>query len=316
MAFPYWRNPVMKAIGSADGSGFLRYLTKGNAMISYTDGHWQSTDGLRLHYRSYDGRMSASPLFCIPGLTRNCRDFEPLVDSVAGKRRLISVDLRGRGESAFATDPTTYAADQYAEDINALLQHLELNRFIAVGTSLGGLISMMIAPHWKKQMKGLILNDIGPEIETAGLRRIRAYLGNARSFETWMHAARAIAEMQKDIYPDYAVEDWLQFAKRTCRISGNGRIVFDYDMKIAETVRAASETEQPDLWPLYDALGDLPVLILRGANSDILRKNVATKMARRLPNATLATIARVGHAPALTENDTKAAITDWLATIR
>jgi pimeloyl-ACP methyl ester carboxylesterase len=285
-------------------------------MASYVDGYWQSADGLRLHYRGYDGRSSATPLLCIPGLTRNCRDFEPLADIVAGKRRLITVDLRGRGESAFATDSATYDAGYYVQDIKGLLQHLELSRFIAVGTSLGGLISMMIAPHWKKQMKGLILNDIGPEIDMAGLQRISSYVGNARSFETWMHAARALAEMQQDIYPDFVVEDWLRFAKRTCKLAGNGRIIFDYDIKIAEGVRASVEAEQPDLWPLYDALGELPVLILRGAHSDILRKNVATKMARRLPNATLAAIARVGHVPALTENDTTAAITGWLSSIR
>jgi pimeloyl-ACP methyl ester carboxylesterase len=285
-------------------------------MTAFTDGYWQSADELRLHYRDYAGPASRAPLLCIPGLTRNARDFEPLADMLKGKRRMIAVDLRGRGESAYASDSSSYSPLIYAQDIDRLLRELGLKKFIAVGTSLGGIVSMLVAPQWQTQLKGVILNDIGPEISSKGLERIRSYVGNARSFDTWMHAARAMAEAQEETYPDYKIEDWLRFAKRTCKLGGNGRIILDYDMKIAEPFKAPGGEAGADLWPLYEALGERPVLILRGETSDILGKQAATKMAKNLPNATLATIARVGHAPSLDEADAQEAISGWLAQIR
>jgi pimeloyl-ACP methyl ester carboxylesterase len=285
-------------------------------MTAFTDGYWQTADGLRLHYRDYAGPVSRAPLLCIPGLTRNARDFEPLAAMLKGKRRMIAVDLRGRGESAYASDSSSYSPLIYAQDIDLLLRELGLKKFIAVGTSLGGIVSMLVAPQWQTQLKGVILNDIGPEISSKGLDRIRSYVGNARSFDTWMHAARAMAEAQDETYPDYKIEDWLRFAKRTCKLSGNGRIILDYDMKIAEPFKAPGGEAGADLWPLYEALGERPVLILRGEISDILAKQAATKMAKKLPNATLAAIARVGHAPSLDEADAQTAISGWLAQIR
>jgi pimeloyl-ACP methyl ester carboxylesterase len=204
----------------------------------------------------------------------------------------------------------------YAQDIELLLRELDLKKFVLVGTSLGGIVSMLIAPQWQTQLKGVILNDIGPEISAKGLERIRGYVGNARSFDTWMHAARAMAEAQGEIYPDYKIEDWLRFAKRTCKLGGNGRIILDYDMKISEPFRVSGGEAGADLWPFYESLGERPVLILRGETSDILAKQVATKMVKKLPNASLATIARVGHAPSLDEAGALSAISAWLAQIR
>jgi pimeloyl-ACP methyl ester carboxylesterase len=283
---------------------------------AYTDGYWQSADGLRLHYRNYPGPVSRTPLLCIAGLTRNARDFEPLADMLRGKRRIIAVDLRGRGESAYATDPASYSPLVYAQDLDLLLQTIELKKFIAVGTSLGGIVSMLGAENWKPRLKGLILNDVGPEISGKGLDRIRGYVGNARNFDTWMHATRAMAEAQGAIYPDYKIEDWLRFAKRTCKLSGNGRIILDYDMKIAEPFKTAGGEAGADLWPHFLGLGELPVLILRGEKSDILEKAVAAKMEKKLPNAVLATIPRVGHAPSLDEPESQAAISAWLAQMK
>jgi pimeloyl-ACP methyl ester carboxylesterase len=285
-------------------------------MAAYTDGYWSSADGLRLHYRDYLGPVSRTPLLCIAGLTRNARDFEPVAEMLRGKRRIIAVDLRGRGESAFATDPSSYSPMVYAQDIDLLLHQLNLKKFVAVGTSLGGIVSMLLAQQWQKQLQGVILNDVGPEISGKGLDRIRSYVGNARTFDTWMHAARAMAEAQGPIYPDFKIEDWLRFAKRSCKLSGNGRIILDYDMKIAEPFKAAGGEAGADLWPYFQAFGDCPVLILRGEKSDILDKNIATKMMKKLPNATLAMISGVGHAPSLDEKESQAAIVAWLAQIK
>lgn len=285
-------------------------------MTAFSDGYWTSADGLRLHYRDYPGVVSRSPILCIPGLTRNARDFEPLAELLKGKRRIIAVDLRGRSESAYAKDSSTYSPMAYMQDIDLLLRELAIKNFVAFGTSLGGLVSMLLATGWQKQMKGIILNDVGPEIGAKGLERIRSYVGQTRSFDTWMHAARAMAEAQSDIYPAYMIEDWLRFAKRTCKLGGNGRIVLDYDMKISEPFKQPGGEAGVDLWPLYEGLGEKPVLILRGANSDILEKVTAAKMARKLPNASLATIPGVGHAPSLDEAESQSAISGFLSGIR
>jgi pimeloyl-ACP methyl ester carboxylesterase len=294
----------------------VKIFFEGKWMAEFTDGYWQSADGLRLHYRDYAGPVSRTPLLCIGGLTRNARDFEPLAELLKGKRRIIAVDLRGRGESAYTSDAAQYVPETYAGDIALLLNELGLKKFIAFGTSLGGIVFMLLAQHYVTQMKGLVLNDIGPEIGSKGIEHIRSYVGQARSFDTWIHAAWAMADTQAAIYPHYKVEDWLAFAKRTCKLSGNGRIILDYDMKIADPFKAASDKPAMDLWPLYEALGDMPVLILRGETSTILEKTIANKMAKRLSHATLITIKGVGHAPALTEADAQEAVINWLVPIK
>jgi pimeloyl-ACP methyl ester carboxylesterase len=285
-------------------------------MASFEDGYWWSGDGLRLHYRDYPGPASRVPLVCLPGLTRNARDFEPVADMLGGKRRMIAVDLRGRGESAYAKFPMSYTPLTYAQDIDALLRELNPKGFVLLGTSLGGLVSMLLAPMWKGKIKGVILNDIGPEIGAKGLERIRSYVGQGRNFETWMHAARAMAEAQEEVYPDYGIDQWLRFAKRTCKLGSNGRITLDYDMKIAEPFRRPGGEAGVDLWPAYEALADVPLLILRGETSDILEKPAATKMLKKHKGAELVTVPRVGHAPSLDEPEALEAIKEFLAGVR
>lgn len=285
-------------------------------MADFEDGYWVTNDELRLHYRDYPGPAARAPLICMPGLTRNARDFEPVAELLGGKRRMLAIDFRGRGESAYAKDPMTYLPITYAQDMGILLRELDLKKFVLMGTSLGGLVSMLLAMEWKDRLAGVILNDVGPEIGKAGAERIRSYVGQGRSFETWMHAARAMAETQADVYPGYGLEEWLRFAKRTCRLSSNGRIVFDYDMKISEPFRLSGGETGVDLWPLYDLLADIPLLLLRGEKSDILEKATANKMVKRADQAILATIKGVGHAPSLDEPDTQAAIAGFLKSLK
>lgn len=265
----------------------------------YTDGYWWSNDGLRLHYRDYPGDKSRPPIICIPGLTRNARDFEHVAARLSGDWRVICVDLRGRGESAYAKDPMTYVPLTYVQDLEALLAELKIKKFVSIGTSLGGLITMLMAGLKPGRIVGALLNDIGPVVDEKGLDRIRTSVGRTHNWPTWVHAARDLGEMQAVVYPSYKLEDWIAYAKRVCRLTAQGRIVLDYDMQIAEPMKLAAEPY--DLWPAYEALGTAPVAILRGALSDLLSEATAKDMARRLPNARLTTVSGVGHAPALNE---------------
>ena len=138
-------------------------------MADWSDGYWSSGDGLKLHYRDYAGEASRPPIICIPGLTRNARDFEGVAARLAGDWRLICVELRGRGESAHARDPMTYIPPVYLQDMEALVSELKLARYVLIGTSLGGLITMLMAATGKQRIAGALLNDIGPELETRGL---------------------------------------------------------------------------------------------------------------------------------------------------
>jgi len=283
-------------------------------MGSYEDRYWTSRDGLRLHYRAYGEPVAGkAPVVCLPGLTRNARDFEDLAAHLAGSRQVLCLDLRGRGDSAYAKDSATYVPLQYVEDVEALLEEAGIARFVAIGTSLGGLITMLLALRGPERIVGAVLNDIGPVIEAEGLARIRDYVGSGRSFPTWMHAARAIEETHGHAFPDFEAADWLRMAKRLMAISQNGRMVFDYDMKIAEPFAALPAEGGVDLWPGWAALAGRPVLALRGELSDLLSVETATEMARRLPDAEVVTVPSRGHAPTLDEPVARAAIDRLIA---
>ena len=249
-------------------------------MAEYEDRFWSSRDGLKLHYRDYPGREDRPPLLCLPGLTRNARDFESLASRLAGEWRVLCVELRGRGDSAYAKDSATYNPVQYVDDLAMLFEQADIARYVAVGTSLGGLLTMILAMTDPGRIAGAVINDVGPVIEAAGLERIRGYVGQGRSFATWMHAARAVEETQGAAFPDFRIADWLEMAKRVMTLSGNGRIVFDYDMKIAEPF-AATAPQDIDLWPGLEALRGKPVLVVRGELSDLLSEATL----RRFPNA-------------------------------
>ncbi|HEY0114505.1 MAG TPA: alpha/beta hydrolase, partial [Allosphingosinicella sp.] len=181
-------------------------------MASFTDGHWWSNDGLRLHYRDYAADSAAAarpPIICIPGLTRNARDWEGVADRLAGEWRLICVDLRGRGESAYAKDPMSYVPLTYLQDLEALLRALELGRFILFGTSLGGLLSMLLGAAEPARLQGILVNDVGPIPDDAGVARIRTLVGRPSTWPTWVHAARDLCELHRQTFPDWGLEQWL-----------------------------------------------------------------------------------------------------------
>ena len=282
---------------------------------AFREGEWTSGDGLVLRYRDYPGRADRAPILCIPGLTRNARDFEPLADAFAGEWRVICADLRGRGQSDYAKDPASYKPDQYVSDIVGLLDAAELERVVAIGTSLGGIVALRLALQAPERLAAVVLNDVGPEVEPEGLARIRTYVGQGRSFPTWVHAARALKEQAGEAHPEYELSDWLRLAKRLMCVGAGGRIAFDYDMKIAERFDLPPTGAELDMWPALRALSERPVLAIRGELSDILSAQTLSRMEQELPGLEAVTIPRVGHAPTLEEPEAQAAIARLLARV-
>jgi pimeloyl-ACP methyl ester carboxylesterase len=277
-------------------------------MADWSDGYWQSSDALKLHYRDYAGAASRPPIICIPGLTRNARDFEGVAARLAGDWRVICVDLRGRGESAYAKDSATYVPATYVADIRALIAELGLTRYVLFGTSLGGLVTMLLAATGKEGIAGALLNDIGPEMELSGLEHIRSYVGRSQNWPTWLHAARFLAEAQGDRYPAWKIDDWLVYAKRLCKLTAQGRIVFDYDMRIAEPFKLPAPDNAFDLWPIFRALDGIPSLIVHGGISDLLSAGTVARMTEALPAMAKVDVPNVGHAPTLDEPEAQTAI--------
>lgn len=284
-------------------------------MTDWSDGWWTSADGLRLHYRDYAGSEARPPILCIPGLTRNARDFEGVAERLKGEWRLICVELRGRGQSDYARDSSTYVPPVYWRDVEALIEALGLQRLVLFGTSLGGLITMLLAMSDNRRIAAALLNDIGPVIEPQGLEHIRSYVGRSHSWPTWLHAARFLREAQGDRYPDWDIGRWLVYAKRLCRLTAEGRIVFDYDMRIAEPFRAPGGDTGFDLWSAFAGLKGVPSLVVRGELSDLLGEPTVERMLAENPAMEAVTVPRVGHAPTLDEPEAQAAIGRLLSRI-
>lgn len=282
---------------------------------SYTDEYWTSPDGLKLYYRDYAGPNDKPPVLCLHGLTRNSRDFAPLAKTLAGDWRVIVPEMRGRGNSEYAKDTSTYTPPTYIKDVEALLAELGIEKFVAIGTSMGGLMTMLMAAKDASRIVAAVLNDIGPEIDPTGLAHIAGYVGQGRSFDTWMHAANSLRETHGASFPDYSIDTWLEMAKRTMVLGQNGRLVLDYDMGIADPFKSANDAPQPDLWPAFKALSDTPILLVRGELSNLLTEQTQSRMARVHGNLRTVTVPRVGHAPMLDEPESLAAIQALLVDI-
>ena len=286
---------------------------------SWIDGWFWSRDSLRLHYRDWPARGSAAierpALLCLPGLTRNAADFAAFADRLDGTWRVVAVDPRGRGESAYARDSLTYVPLSYLLDLRLLLAAARIERFVAIGTGLGGTLAMMMTVGHREAMAGAVLNDAGPVAEAAGTLRLRANVGRAANWPTWLHAARDLAGRNAAIHPHWQIADWLALAKRLCRLTPTGRIGFDYDPRIAEAFRLPGADAGTDLWAAFDGLRGLPVLALRGELSDVTSAATLDAMAARLPGLTAVSVPDVGHAPALDEPQAVAAIDALLDTV-
>ena len=283
---------------------------------TYEDRFWTSGDGLNLHYRNYPGPEQEGvggaavpvPVLCMHGLTRNARDFGPLAESLAATRRVIVPEMRGRGLSDYAPDSDTYTPLTYVQDVEKLLAEQGIDRFAVIGTSMGGLMTMLMAAAKPGRMAAVVMNDIGPEVQAEGLARISGYVGQGRSYPTWVHAARGLAEAHGPAFPDFDLDQWLEMAKRTMVVSQNGRIVFDYDMAIAEPFAKPGNAAPANLWLAFEALRNVPMLLVRGELSDLLSPDTLKQMAARNPVMRTIIVPRVGHAPTLDEPEVRAAI--------
>lgn len=281
---------------------------------AYRDGHVLVTDGLRLHYRDYPGSSDKPPLLCLPGLTRNVKDFDTFARIFSPGHRVLALEFRGRGESDYDPIPARYVPLTYANDVIELLDELTIENAIFVGTSLGGLVTMAVAAISLDRIAAAIINDVGPELNPVGIERIRTYVGGDARFRTWDEAAQTLANNNGHVPPAYTHEDWLKMAHRVCR-EEHGVIRFDYDQAIALPFETGGATPRIDMWPLFKTLGQKPLLVLRGSLSDLLTPAGLEKMHEAVPAMKSVTVPGVGHAPMLDEPEAVSAIDAFLREI-
>jgi pimeloyl-ACP methyl ester carboxylesterase len=277
----------------------------------YDDGYFTVKDGLKLHYRDYPGSADRPPILCLPGLTRNARDFADLADRYSPRFRVIAPDFRGRGLSDYDPVPARYVPPTYAHDVIELMDQLAIPKAIFVGTSLGGLVTMLVAVMAPQLIGASVLNDIGPEIDDAGVERIKTYVGTDARFKNWDEAAETAAANNAHAFENYTRNDWLRMVQRNCR-EENGEIVFDYDQAIALPFNSPAPSPQFNMWPLFAALAQKPLLVIRGAKSDLLSAEALEKMRAAAPSMKSAVVPGVGHAPELNEVEAVAAIDGFL----
>lgn len=286
--------------------------------MTYADRRWTSPDGLSLYARDYapaDG-PARLPVIAIHGLTRNSADFEVIAALIAQSgRRVLAVDVRGRGLSDRAPDPMTYTPDVYARDVVALMEQAGVEKAVFLGTSMGGLITMALTAVKPKAIAAAILNDVGPELAPEGLARIAAYAGQPIEIETWADAAAYAKRINEAALPHYTAGDWAAFARRTFREGTEGAPVLDYDPDISAPIKAAGARALiPNLWPFFRALArKKPTLLLRGATSDLLSPAIVARMRKAAPGMAYAEVPAIGHAPMLDEPEARAAIFEFLA---
>ncbi|TCL70167.1 alpha/beta hydrolase [Rhizobium sp. BK251] len=269
--------------------------------------YFDGPDGLRLHARDYgaDNPRSADhlPVICLPGLTRNSRDFHQLAlllsNDARKPRRVIALDYRGRGLSAWDTDRSHYNLVVEASDVLATAAAFEVPQAAFIGTSRGGLILHILAAQRPDLLAAVVLNDIGPVVELEGLIQIRDYLGNGRLPENWEEAADILRDIHGASFTALAAEDWRDMAYALYR-KIDGKIVADFDPAIAEMTRSMDLSKlAPDFWPQFAKLTTVPLMVVRGENSALLSAETLTEMAKRHPQMTALTVPGQGHAPLL-----------------
>jgi pimeloyl-ACP methyl ester carboxylesterase len=280
---------------------------------SYTENFWSSHDGLRLYARVNPGPdRLARTVLCLHGLTRNSRDFEDLAPHLQRRYRVIVPDVRGRGLSARDPNPQNYQPAIYLQDILALIDTVDAQRVAVVGTSMGGLLAMMMAVGSGERVSGLVLNDMGPEVDPVGLERIKGYAGRLPRPKDWDEAVAQTRSMFGNAWPNLSTERWSALTRRGYREDENGGVNVDADPMIGEMLRAAPAASA-NLWPFWKALRGIPMLAIRGAQSDILSRATFAKMKTENPGLIQLEVAQRGHAPLLDEPQCVAAIDAFLA---
>ena len=283
--------------------------------MTFDERRWTSGDGLSLYARDYpaSGEGHRLPVICLHGLTRNSKDFEDIAPRIAASgRRVIVADVRGRGQSDRDPNPTNYQPKIYARDVLAMMESLGIPRAVFLGTSMGGIITMTLATMRSKAVAAAILNDVGPAVAPEGIARILSYAGKTTNVESWDDAVDYVRRTNAVAFPRYGTQDWLRFAERTFRDDGQGPKL-DYDPAIAGPLKPPSRLTTFLAWLLFRKLArGRPTLLIRGARSDIVSRDIADRMTRHAPALELAEVPGVGHAPTLDEPAAIAAIDKFL----
>jgi pimeloyl-ACP methyl ester carboxylesterase len=271
-------------------------------------------DGLRLHALDYGERHSPHlPVICLPGLTRTVEDFAVIAPALANDRRVLCLDYRGRGRSDYDPNPEHYAIAVEAADVMTLMAALEAMPAIIVGTSRGGLIAMTLAALKAELLAGVVLNDIGPVVETAGVTRIKSYVGQMPQPASYQEVAEFLQRSTGNQFPKLGAADWLAAANRGWREEG-GRLVTTYDPALARALADVGPDQPfPTLWPQFDAMAQVPLMVVHGANSDILSTATVDAMRARRPDMDVLVVPDQGHAPLLAETGTIRAIAAFAA---
>jgi len=283
-------------------------------MSSYRDVYYPSPDGLRLHARDYGDEQAPLAVLCLHGLSRNARDFEPVAERLSPRFRVICAEQRGRGLSAYDPKPENYHPGTYVNDMVALLDHLKLPRVAIIGTSMGGLMAMILAAGWPDRVTGIVINDVGPEVAAEGLAKIQSYIDRITDVSTWDEAAAEVRTLFASVFPDYGPAEWERMARQLYVEGGQGKLVLDYDAHIADTIKNI-EPQALSMWPVFDAIQKIPFGLVRGELSNILSPAVMAEMKKRRPDIVSAEIPQVGHAPSLDEPASRAVIDQVLASI-
>ncbi|MFN3869025.1 MAG: alpha/beta fold hydrolase [Hyphomicrobiaceae bacterium] len=274
-------------------------------------------DGLRLYARVYRAQGEAAPgrpALCLAGLTRNSRDFHVLASALASDstrpRDVWTLDTRGRGHSDHDPDWRNYAVPIEMLDVLDLMVMQELTDVALVGTSRGGLIAMVMAAAQPSTIGAAVLVDIGPVLETEGLLRILGYVGKMPVPVSWADAGRVVGELNRKHFPNIGADEWIEIARQLFNEKG-GKPVASYDPQVARSM-SVLEGPMPELWPQFAALNRVPVMVVRGENSDLLSAATVAEMERRHPACISHVVPSQGHAPWLRDNDSIAAIAEFL----
>jgi pimeloyl-ACP methyl ester carboxylesterase len=276
------------------------------------DHYYPSSDGLRLYARIYPAqRAGGLAVLCLPGLTRNNRDFAALAAHMSERHEVIAADLRGRGLSAWDPDPSHYHLTHYVEDAWSLLDSRGTRRVVIVGTSLGALMGMVMATR-PDRIAGVVLNDAGPELDLAGLLRIGSYAGNLPPVRSWAEAAAQARTVHEKAVPGLTDAQWMEYARRNYRENADGVPVPDMDPKIASGFKQPP-TGPLQMWPLWAQITGVPMLVIRGGVSDLLSAATVERMRREKPDLEHLTVPNRGHTPLLDEPECLDAIDGFLS---